>query len=353
MNLNSLPGKRTYLAGKKMLRWLLPFLLLSGVGAAVCAPTDGGRENGLTVLFWNLENFFDWKDGGGGEADREFSAAGPRHWTRKRFRAKAQGVAKTLFWTGDILGDLPDIVAVAEVENETVLRRLLEDTPLRRTDYAYVHFDSPDRRGIDVALLYRTSVLRLAGSRPAAVRAVRAGDTLRTRDILLAQFEDAAGSRWSLLVCHFPSQYGGGDSDWRREAAVARLQALGDSLRACGEDRIIAAGDFNDTPEKPVFRPLTAPSPEALFVNLAGPLARRGSGSIRFEGRWELIDMFFVRPSLAPDAVMDILHPPFLTVHDNVHSGDKPLRTWQGPLWIGGVSDHRPVLLRIRGGKQE
>ena len=67
-------------------------------------------------------------------------------------------------------------------------------------------------------------------------------------------------------------------------------------------------GDFNDTPEKPVFRPLTAPSPEALFVNLAGPLARRGSGSIRFEGRWELIDMFFVRPSLAPDAVMDILH---------------------------------------------
>ena len=340
----------------------------------VPAAASEAGEDPLRVLFWNLENFFDWHDGGSGEADREFSAAGPRHWTRRRFLTKAAAVAKTLLWTADRTGALPDIFAVAEVENAFVLRTLLRETSLRKTDYAVVHFDSPDRRGIDVALLYRRSRLRLLEARPLRISAVRNGDTLRTRDILLAQFETENGERWSVLVNHHPSKFGGGTTDWRREAAVERLRTVVDSLRRAGEEGIIAAGDFNDTPESPVFRRLTAyfsetgentacgektaekafsrtdsgPGDEgALLNNLAEPLARRGLGTIRYEGRWELIDMFFVPPSLAARCTMEILAPPFLTVHDNVHSGDRPFRTWLGPRYIGGVSDHRPILLTI------
>ena len=320
------------------------------------------EEEPLRVLFWNLENFFDWHDGGSGEADWEFSAAGTRHWTRRRFLTKAAAVAKTLLWTADRTGALPDIFAVAEVENAFVLRMLLRETSLRKTDYAIVHFDSPDHRGIDVALLYRRSRLRLLEARPVRVSAVRDGDTLRTRDILLAQFEGEDGGRWSVLVNHHPSKLGGVTGDWRREVAVERLRSLVDSLHRAGEDRIIATGDFNDTPDAPVFRHLTASFPEtkntsilspgsgnegALLSNLAEPLARRGLGTIRYEGRWELIDMFFVPPLLVARCTMEILAPPFLTVHDNVHSGDRPFRTWLGPRYIGGVSDHRPILLTI------
>ena len=324
------------------------------------AASEAGEEP-LRVLFWNLENFFDWRDGGGGEADREFSASGPRHWTRRRFMAKAAAVAKTLLWSADREGALPDIFAVAEVENAFVLRMLLRETVLRKTDYEVVHFDSPDRRGIDVALLYRRSRMRLLKACPVRIEAVRGGDTLRTRDILLAQFESSGGGRWTVLVNHHPSKFGGGETGWRREAAVERLRSLADSLLQAGEGGLVATGDFNDTPDAPFFRRLTAPAasfPEtdfagkaaegtALLENLAEPLARRGLGTIRYEGRWELIDMFFVPPSLTPRCTMEILAPPFLTVRDNVHSGDRPFRTWLGPRYIGGVSDHRPILLTI------
>ena len=121
-----------------------------------------------------------------------------------------------------------------------------------------------------------------------------------------------------------------------------RLLSLADSLSAAGIPAV-AAGDFNDVPSSEPCRML-----EPSLVNLAGPLARRGLGTIRFDGRWELIDMFMVSPDLAPDASMEIVRLPFLTVRDGTHSGEKPLRTYSGPRYVGGVSDHRPVLLRLQ-----
>ena len=337
----------------------------SGVPSAI--PLLKGQEpqrgETLAVLSWNLENFFDWTDGGTGTSDTEFSGGGSRHWTRRRFEAKARAIGKTVVWTEAEAGHPPDLIAVQEVENAFVLRRLIDGSLLRKLGYAFVHFDSPDRRGIDVGLLYRPSTLTLVHAAALPVRAVAPSgpvrkalpdpsadlqDTLFTRDILLAQLEDAAGRRWSVLVCHFPSKYGGGDSDWRREAAARRLRAVADSLHAAGEQRLLAIGDFNDTPDSPVFRLLTQAGASAPLVNLAEPLSRRGAGTIRFEGRWQLIDQAFVSAGLAPFCTLSILHPPFLTAHDNVHSGDKPLRTYSGPRYLGGVSDHRPLLLLIR-----
>lgn len=308
----------------------------------------GAVEDTLAVLCWNLENFFDWKDGGTGESDTEFSARGTRHWTRRKFETKARAIGKTVAWAAGKGGRVPDVIAVQEVENAFVLQRLIDLSLLRKLGYESVHFDSPDRRGIDVGLLYRPSVLRLAWARPVPVWAALEADSLRTRDILLVQLEDRKGRMWSFFVCHFPSKYGGGDSDWRREAAARRLREVVDSLveapsGSSHKDRIIALGDFNDTPQSPVFRVLAGP-----LVNLAEPLSRQGSGSIRFEGRWQQIDMVFVPPALAPFCSLSVLHPPFLTKHDNVHSGDRPLRTFLGPRYEGGVSDHRPLLLIIR-----
>jgi hypothetical protein len=152
-------------------------------------------------------------------------------------------------------------------------------------------------------------------------------------------------------VNHHPSKYGGSSSAWRREAAVDRLRELCDSLRAAGWSRIVATGDFNDTADAPLFQRLDA------LENLALPLAARGQGTIRFNGRWELIDLFFLSNVPAPAssglaspgsaARMTILHPPFLTERDKTHSGEKPRRTYIGPRYNGGVSDHRPIHLRL------
>jgi len=293
----------------------------------------------VRVMFWNLENFFDFIDGGMGESDAEFSATGPRRWTKKRFYRKCNAVAKTILWAGSAGGVdavLPDVFGMAEVENRFVLRQLVEKTALRKLDYEVVHFDSPDPRGIDCALLYRASRLTLVSAQPCLVSA----PGLQTRDILLAQFLTAAGDSLAVLVNHHPSKYGGGETDWRREAAVARQRALGDSLAAAGWTRAVAVGDFNDTPENALFGRLL---PVFSLCRQTGVQ----KGSIRFNGEWQLIDLCFVSPALAGGASFSVLEPPFLTERDAAHSGDRPLRTYSGPRYRGGVSDHRPILVRI------
>ena len=356
-------------------------LLLGLMAMATASGQVGGeRSEEVTVMFWNLENFFDFIDGGAGESDAEFSSTGPRRWTKKRFYRKCQAVAKTILWAGSLDGGkdgplalgkadgsgakagrtlgvvpgdgkhnndgpvLPDVVGMAEVENLFVLRQLVSRTALRKMDYKLVHFDSPDPRGIDCALLYRASRLTLVSAGPCSVSA----PGLQTRDILLAQFLTQEGDSLAVLVNHHPSKYGGGETDWRREVAVARLRALGDSLSAAGWLRAVAVGDFNDTPENPLFERL---SPAFSLCSLVTTESRKqittGAGSIRFNGEWQLIDLCFVSPALARSASFSVLEPPFLTERDAAHSGDRPLRTYSGPRYRGGVSDHRPILVRV------
>ena len=245
----------------------------------------------LQVMFWNVENFFDWRNDSTTVSDVEFSAAGERHWTWKRFQAKANAFAKALFWAEAETGRLPDIIGLEEVENAFVLRQLLQKTALRKLDYKYAHYDSPDRRGIDVALLYRTSRLELLDSKPCHLFA--ADTVMATRDILLCVFQrDSA--KVAVLVNHHPSKYGGAaESEPRRRIAVERLRFLADSLTAIGIDWIIAGGDFNDTPDNPVFgllEPALAPMHMDLF--------RHGLGTIKFDGKWDLIDHIYVSPAL-------------------------------------------------------
>ena len=348
-----------------MIAGLVGLLLLAGAHS----PGDT-----LSAVFWNLENFFDWRNDSTSVSDADFSSRGSRRWTRRRFGAKCQGVAKTLLWSTSVTGRLPDIVGVAEVENAFVLRRLLRDTPLRKLDYAFVHYASPDLRGIEVALLYRKGELEVVDAKPCHLY----DDSLRvmpTRDILLCRFRLRGQSRsdFAVLVNHHPSKFGGAaESDARRRAAVGRLRFLADSLSGLGVARILAFGDFNDTPANPLYKTL-----EPRLMPLYGPVL--GEGTIRFDGRWELIDLAFASPALAPASPalapaspaasvspaapaspvgpvspvapvplgwtgpMRILRPPFLRAPDRAHGGWKPLRTYTGPRYNGGLSDHCPI----------
>ena len=308
--------------------------------------SKGQQKDSLLVMFWNMENFFDCHDGGEGESDREFSSFGSRHWTKKRFKAKCNAVAKSIYWISDKYGKMPDMIGLAEIENGNVLYSLVEDTALRKAGYSFIHYDGRDRRGIDVAILYRKSVMT-----PESVNRkvpVHEGDTLDTRDILhvrMVMMDSETQKSFDFIVNHHPSKYGGEKvSEGRRTAAMSCLKELSDSLYASETKSygIIAMGDFNDTPDSAPFGII-----EGILDNKAVSLHDKGRGTIRYEGKWELIDMFLTSPELSEKSEMYIEEIPFLMVRDTKHSGYKPIRTYSGPRYIGGVSDHCPVILRV------
>ena len=332
-------------------------------GPKACAQFD--------IVFWNLENFFDYFDDGGSSSDADFSSPGSRRWTKARFTKKCNMVGKALLWIGENRcgeGKTPAVVGVAEVENAFVLNRLVNSPVLRKMNYGYVHYNSPDRRGIDVALLYRRDMVKMLSSRPVHIYGDD-GALMRTRDILYAYIEfrpeSGAGgiyecseesaeeyseekavrpSRIHILVNHHPSKFSGEKASMRgRELVMTALRDVCDSIMRVSDDLIVAMGDFNDTPDGAQFNLL-----EGRLTNLAEPLFKRGEGSIRFDGRWELIDHFLVGndEGLRPFE-MSVVQVPFLMTEDRTHTGFKPMRTYVGPRYAGGVSDHCPILLRL------
>ena len=286
-----------------MKRTMIILTLLLGCSVRAFSRTEPGfPTDSLLVVFWNVENFFDYR-----------SENKPQYWTKGRFYAKCDAVAKTLLRVADRYGRLPDAVGFAEVENAFVLRQLLSATALRKLDYRIVHYDSPDHRGIDCALLCRRSTLPLRASAPKHVPD-SAGGILATRDILLAEFDSLA-----ILVNHHPSQLGG-KSD-RRERARERLRSLTDSLRTAGQRRVLAVGDFNED------------------------LWHGGRGTIKYNGQWEKIDGHFAEGfSRVREEVFD---DPLLLEQDAAFGGRKPRRTFVGPRYRGGVSDHLPVVIVV------
>ena len=283
-------------------------MLLAASGQGVAQPRDS-----LVVMFWNVENFFDWEDGGGGESDSEFSQSGFRHWTRGRFYTKCEAVAKTIFAAADRFGRIPDVVGFAELENGGVLRRMINATPLRKAGFKPLHFDSPDSRGIDCGLVYRGLELRNGAAKHLYDSA---GNAMQTRDILLAEFDSLC-----VLVNHHPSKVGTGKQE-RRDIAMARLTQLCDSLETAGHRNILAVGDFNDD------------------------IWKDGSpGTIKYNGKWEKIDGHISRGF--SDVREYVFDHPLLLEKDKSFGGMKPRRTYSGPRHLGGVSDHLPVVIVV------
>ena len=319
-------------------RWLaIIYIIAASISCAAQTPHIAS----IKVMEWNVENLFDTRDDEGKE-DEAFTPEGEYRWTRNRYWRKLTDISKVIAATSETDGMLPDLIGLCEVENDSVLHDLTTRSPLRNLYYNYVMTDSPDRRGIDVALLYRKSVFDTLSVNLRKLYDAD-GTPLRTRGILcVTMARKPDGEIIHFLVNHHPSKYGGAAaSAGRRTLAAGTLRHIADSLG--GE--IVAMGDFNDTPGNPLYDTLSGP-----LTSKATDLYRAGRGSIRFDGKWELIDLFFTSPDLPCE--MDIVEIPFLMTDDRTNAGRKPLRTYSGPRYTGGVSDHLPVILEIRSCKK-
>lgn len=287
----------------------------SHIAAARNPTTDAVSPDELLVVFWNVENFFDPE-----------SPQRPKYWTRKRFYTKCDAIAKILLLISEQYGRHPDIIGLAEVENRRVLNALRSSTVLRKLGYEIVQFESADRRGIDCALLYRRERLSLRSSKPAHIYDSLA-QLIPTRDILLAEFEEL-----SVLVNHHPSKIGGKSE--RRQLAMKRMTQLADSLCQFSRMPVLAVGDFN----------------EHLWD--CGGIDIKGSretgaaqGTIKFNGSWEKIDGYFAFGEIAVNE--SIFAHPLLLCEDRAFGGLKPRRSFVGPRYNAGISDHLPVVLVV------
>ncbi|MGL5913896.1 MAG: endonuclease [Bacteroidales bacterium] len=324
------------------------------------AQTRSRPIGGLRVMFFNLENYFTpFADSL--NPKKEFTAESPRYWSWERFTKKTTQIFKAIVAVGGTMP--PEIIGVCEIENRFVLHRIIKETPLAKYPYGIVHNDSPDSRGIDVGLLYNKDNFQLIGQK--FIQAILPTGR-KTRDILLAKGTvNGAKDTLYFIVCHLPSKYGGAVASAPSRMSVAKqLKALSDSLLSSSPNaKIIMMGDFNDTPDSPcIVEGLAASSylqgkAQDSLYNLAMPYHQADKGTIKFQGKWELIDLIFVSGNLlnknksmyyTTPSDYYIYSAPFLLEEDKSYFGEKPYRTYNGFKYNGGISDHLPIVLDIR-----
>lgn len=288
----------------------------------------------------NCENLFDTRHDEGKD-DMEFLPDGPRHWTPAKYWRKLNAIGQEILSCSE---QLPDLVALVEIENDSVLHDLTRRSLLRHAGYEYLMTASPDVRGLDCALLYQPACFRplcydelevtpLTGMRP-------------TRSILHVVGETIGRDTLHVFVVHAPSRYGGEleTRPFRRQVVETLLAAIDD----VNAEDIIVVGDFNDYAESPSLQLLETHGLRNVSCQ-APSLHGRARGTYRYQGEWRSIDHVLVSPAMAlrVDTVR-INDAPFLLEEETRYGGWKPFRTFNGFRYHRGFSDHLPLVVSFR-----
>lgn len=289
------------------------------------------EKSSLRIVSYNVENLFDTKHDTL-KNDSSFLPEGMHHWTYRRYQTKIDRIAQVLVNIGG--WESVPLVGLCEVENARCLRNLCYK--LRRFHYKYVHYDSPDERGIDVALLYDSTRLSILNRR--ALSLSLDGDA--TRDILYVSALYEQRDTVHVMMCHLPSQLGGAsNTDWKRQRAKSLIQSQIDSIFLFQPSaNIVVMGDMNTSAQDD----LTG------MVNLMIPIQKMGQGTHKYQGIWTCLDQFYVSQSIATKATTTIFSPWWLLEEDTKYLDYKPHRTYIGFRYNDGYSDHLPIVLHLR-----
>lgn len=315
------------------------------------------------VMTYNVENLFDCRHDSLKE-DTEFLPDSKRRWTSSRYWKKLNLLSKVIAAAGE--ERIPDLIGLCEVENDSVMVDLTRRSALRTLDYQYIMTHSPDVRGIDVALLYQPGFFKPVASHEVVIPSL-SGGFRPTRNILYVKGLTLTGDTLHVAVCHFPSRLGNSRVSRRHRMLAARtLRMLVDSVRASVvEPDIIVMGDFNASLKDEIFRKTLHAVPAADIHSTPGssdrlyePLcvknrAKEIKASYRYKGIWEDIDHILVSGALLDETrcfytrngARTVFALPFMCEKDATYGGERPFRTYLGPYYKGGVSDHFPVLV--------
>ena len=332
--------------------WLMGLLGLAFGLAPANLFGDGGDAatgHALTLVELNCENLFDCDDDSL-HNDNEWLPEAVRRWTPRKYWRKLNNIAQEIIACGEQPGKgwaLPDLVALSEVENDSVLTALTRRSLLRRAGYEYVMTDSPDERGIDVALLYSPFSFRLL--RHHALRVAPPEGRHATRDVLYVAGEIATGDTLHVFVLHAPSRYRGERASRPFRLKVAERVCLSvDSIRRHDPaPMILVAGDFNAYAADSSLRYYERH--QLVNVSRAAKGLNGARGTYRFQGEWGSLDQILASQPLAVglDSCY-IFDAPFLMEKDNRYGGLQPRRNYRGMRYNRGFSDHLPLVARFR-----
>lgn len=301
----------------------------------------------FTFVEFNCENLFDCLHDSLKE-DYEFTPEGKRNWTPDKYWNKLDNISKAITSCG-VDGDnwsCPDMVAVCEIENDSVARDLARRSPLRGLNYEYVITQSPDLRGIDVALFWNAASFAMIGH--SSIRITPLEDMRPTRDILYVNGRIRTGDTLHVFVVHAPSRYGGEEFSQPQRVWVAqRLAQAVDSVRAANTNpKIIIAGDFNDYYDSPALTLLYEKG--LINVSMEATGHNGAKGTYKYKGEWNSLDQIMVNDGVVPwvDSCY-VNDTAFLLEEDEKYGGVKPLRTSNGYTYKNGYSDHLPLVLRL------
>ncbi len=308
----------------------------------------------LTFVELNCENLFDTVHDSL-KNDMEYLPDSKYHWTNARYWDKLNHVAQEIIALGGenqqdkepSQWQLPDFVAMCEVENDSVMVALTKRSLLRPAGYEYLMTNSPDERGIDVALVY--SPVSFRPVRSYSIRIKQLPDTRPTRDILYASGVLVSDDTLHVFVVHAPSRRGGEEASRPYRLQVAsQLSAAVDSIYALNPNaHIMVTGDFNDYSDSPALENLYQHRLTNISADAVG--SNGAKGTYRYRGEWRSLDQMLCSPSLvARKEDCRIGDLKFLLEEDEKYGGVKPFRTYLGPKYNGGYSDHLPLVARFR-----
>jgi predicted extracellular nuclease len=301
------------------------------------------------MVFYNVENLFDTINDPQ-KKDDEFLPSAKKKWNAKRYQEKLVKLAQVITRIDD---KNPIFIGLAEVENRFVVKDLLKTGRLQQTKYRIAHFESPDVRGIDVALAFDHTKFQLTKKEALNIE-IEGKSDFKTRDILYVNGFLFDSTEVHLFVNHWSSRRGGQqESEYKRLAAARKLKEKSDEILAENSNaNIIIMGDFNDYPTNSSIVDVLGAGPQnsdKSFVNLLLPYHLMGAGSYNYKGEWGALDQFIVSRSLLDNRGLEIQNGQALIMYDedflytNKDGSKTPNRTYGGNNYYGGYSDHLAI----------
>ena len=332
------------------------------------------KKKSYVIGFYNLENLFDiYNDPA--KNDEEFLPEGKNKWTQAKYEKKVHNMAQVIRAMRDDNGQFHTILGISEIENRLVIEDLVSDPQIADANYQIVHYDGPDRRGVDVALLYDPTKFKyldsesipytFEGSRIQFSLDQAGKDAFRTRDVLMVH-GTIEGEHFAFYVTHLPSRVGGKGGDLRSRGAEIIYNHARQMERKYPGIKIAVMGDMNDNPtdESQVKylhgRDLPELSLREDYFNPFLSMLRDGYGSLAYQGEWNIYDIIQVNynMAIAPHGGLKIqtvvknkyygriFSKPFMTQQTGQYKG-QPFRTFSNGAFIGGYSDHYPTYIVI------
>lgn len=331
-------------------------LLLISLSGLLNAQDKSKKYEVACIGFYNVENLYDTENDPAVN-DEEFLPEGGNRWTNERYREKLTHMSQVINQLGtDASADGALLIGLAEIENRRVVEDLIAQPGLKEKNFGIVHYDGPDRRGVDVGLIYRKNFFTVESSR--SIRLTNPADTsFRTRDQLLVTGK-LGGERIHVMVAHWPSRRGGekASAPLRMLAAQAGRRIIDSILTAEPQAKIVYMGDLNDDPvNKSITVGLRARGskdklkPGEMFNTMYG-FYKDGIGTLAYQDAWNLFDQLIITQGFLHEnegftfSKSRIFNKPFVRQQDGNFDG-YPWRTFVGGRYDGGYSDHFAVYL--------